>query len=173
MSHLNTSVRVAPNRRSLQPGWGWQTFVVCTLNMVSRAEFSKIYDGNKEKMLADYDHWVQTIAAYIVRRTEALGYYTQDIVDQLHDDPNINNPMEAAAWTSGDLAYVWSIWSHLWGPMRQEAITPRPMPMFGFWPRDLKMAQGNSGAYHLMATANLSVLEREAWNQRNISIAVV
>tara|TARA_R100000008_G_scaffold81316_1_gene64412 strand:- start:472 stop:957 length:486 start_codon:yes stop_codon:yes gene_type:complete len=145
-------------RRALAPGYEWQEYAVAALKVVNKTTFQSTYGNMRHNMEHDMYRWEDAVNAYVNERSSQLGMWIGSMYAQLVEEPNESKFMEKLLWESRDAAFVWSVWTKLFGPVPAEAWTEAPMPLFRFWPREVSM---NGNIPEIVDAAVLSFKEQE------------
>lgn len=132
---------VRPTMRKLKPGYDWQQYVAHTVVIISRADLKSWYADNLDNMKAAYEKWLDSVKAVINARAHDQGLEIVGIAAQLIETPNESKLVEKTLWVAKDAVAAFSAWVVLLGPVRAVQVSPEPLPIFGFWPRENEMSQ--------------------------------
>ena len=120
-------IKLSSHKRQLEPGYGWQEFLVCAIRTITKKDIDTLFDGVTWKMK---------------RRANVLGMTVDEISAQLAEEPNDNKVLEKAIWEAKKCECVWAVWATILGPVPENYIKPEPLPLFNFWPKELRTFKG-------------------------------
>ena len=138
MNHQIRIDKADNDRRTLARGYTWQDYIVSAVKRIRKQDFITLYNGKTADLKSAYDEWEQTVHRFIVGRSRQLGLWVGGAVGQLVEEPNESKLLEVYIWENGDTHCVFSIHGIVRGPVKQEEHVEKPMPLFGFWPWDIK-----------------------------------
>jgi hypothetical protein len=129
------------NKRSLQPGFVWQSYFIPCIRLITEEEFRLLFNNSYTSVKDRYAVWKDEIGAYIVNRCQELGFHLVNIGTQLGDQPG-DKPVEQAMWNARNAKFVAAIWAFIEGPVKEVLWCETDMPMENFWPEWVSQMNG-------------------------------
>ena len=135
-------IKLSSHKRQLEPGYGWQEFLVCAIRTITKKDIDTLFDGVTWKMKQAHNEWCDLVKEFRNRRANVLGMTVDEISAQLAEEPNDNKVLEKAIWEAKKCECVWAVWATILGPVPENYIIPEPLPLFNFWPKELRTFKG-------------------------------
>ena len=129
-------VRVAPNRRSLEPGMSWQQYDTKAIRIISKEEFKTRWNDNRAAMEEDWNQWERQVCRFTLDRAAELGMEPSKIHGQLVESPDESKALEVIIWNQHDTAFIWAIYIDLLAQIPSALCLPNSLPMIRFFPGD-------------------------------------
>ena len=127
-------------KRTLNKGFVWQEYFISAANKITKKEFGELYKHSVHNMNFMRTRWEDHVHRYIMTRAEQLGMNVIKVMAYCQEEPNPKKPLEKIIWKTLDLAFVWSVWAYIEGPIKEELHRPgQQLPIEGFWPHKTPM----------------------------------